>query len=69
LAVEARGFGWRIHARQNCVSHSGHLQGAAAFMASCPARKFAVVLLANLEHADLEPLSGQIAELYSRGKL
>lgn len=44
----------------------GHVQGAAAFMASCPARKFAVVLLANLEHADREPLSERIAEIYSR---
>jgi D-alanyl-D-alanine carboxypeptidase len=60
------GFGWRIHGKQNCVSHSGHVQGAAAFMASCPARKFGVVLLANLEGADLEPLSGRIAELFNR---
>jgi D-alanyl-D-alanine carboxypeptidase len=60
------GFGWRIHGKQNCISHSGHVQGAAAFMANCPARKFALVLLANLEHADLEPLSGRIAEIYSR---
>jgi D-alanyl-D-alanine carboxypeptidase len=55
------GFGWRIHAARNCVSHSGHVQGAAAFMASCPAARFAIILLANLEGADLEPLSGQIA--------
>jgi D-alanyl-D-alanine carboxypeptidase len=60
------GFGWRIHAKQKCISHSGHVQGASAFMASCPAKKFAVVLLANLEHADLEPLSGRIAELFNR---
>jgi D-alanyl-D-alanine carboxypeptidase len=64
--IHPYGFGWRIHAKHNCVSHSGHVQGAAAFMASCPARNFAVVLLANLEHADLEPLSGRIAEVYSR---
>jgi CubicO group peptidase (beta-lactamase class C family) len=64
--THAYGFGWRIHAKQNCVSHSGHVQGAAAFMASCPKRKFAVVLLANLEGADLEPLSGRIAEFFAR---
>jgi len=60
------GFGWRIHGKQNCISHSGHVQGAAAFMASCPGKRFGVILLANLEGADLEPLSGRIAELFNR---
>jgi D-alanyl-D-alanine carboxypeptidase len=64
--IHPYGYGWRIHAKQKCISHSGHVQGASAFMASCPTQKFAVILLANLEHADLEPLSGRIAELYSR---
>jgi D-alanyl-D-alanine carboxypeptidase len=64
--THAYGFGWRIHRKLECVSHSGHVQGAAAFMASCPKRKFAVVLLANLESANLEPLSARIAEIYDK---
>ena len=63
------GFGLRIHGKQNCISHSGHVQGAAAFMASCPGRRFGVILLANLEGVDLEPLSGRIAELFNRPQI
>jgi hypothetical protein len=48
------------------VAHVGDQQGVSALLASLPAQGFTVVLITNLERADLDRLASRIAGLVLR---
>jgi serine beta-lactamase-like protein LACTB, mitochondrial len=59
------GLGWMILDRgsKRWVGHSGAQPGASAYLLVSPSNGFAVAVLANLEGADLLPLSLRIADI------
>jgi CubicO group peptidase (beta-lactamase class C family) len=59
------GLGWRLqkHAGREEVSHTGGQQQVSTLLYMIPDRRFAVVLMANLEHAELASLARAIADV------
>ncbi len=60
------GFGIQESQGLKWVAHVGDQQGVSALLASLPAQGFTVVLITNLERADLDRLASRIAGLVLR---